>query len=164
MKNIAKIGVTAGIIALVASAAAAQPRYRDRDRDDGIDTEDVITGVAIVGGVAAIAAALDRDNRNYGPRGRYRYRDAYRNAVNACAYEAERFGRGGVRVNDVDRRGQNRYRVKGMIRAGYGLRYDRWGSEYRRWGQDRNRNRYFACTARGNGRVLDFDLSGRDIW
>jgi hypothetical protein len=163
MKRIAKLSMVGGALALVASAALAQPRYRDRD-DDDIDTEDVIAGVAILGGIAAIAAAVDRDSRSYGYRGRHRYREAYRNAVKACAFEAERFGRGGVRVNYVDRRGQNRYRVKGMIQRGYGMRYDRWGAEYRRWGMDRSRNRYFACTARGNGRILDFDLSGRDIW
>jgi hypothetical protein len=165
MKRIAKFSMLGGALAMMASAAVAQPRDRDRDRDrDDIDTEDVITGVAILGGIAAIAAAIDRDRRSYGYRGRFRYRNAYRNAVNACAFEAERFGRGGVRITYVDRRGANRYRVKGIIRRGFGMRYDRWGSEYRRWGMDRSRNRYFACTARGNGRILDFDLSGRDIW
>jgi hypothetical protein len=153
----------AGLVALVSTSALAQSRYRDRD-DDDIDTEEVIAGVAILGGIAAIAAAVDRDDRSYGRSGRYRHREAYRNAVNACGAEAERFGRGGIQINYVDRRGQGRYRVKGLIRRGYGTSYNRWGSEYRRWGQDRSRNRYFACTARGNGRILDFDLSGRDIW
>jgi hypothetical protein len=141
-----------------------QDRHDRHDRRDNVDAGDVITGVAILGGIAAIAAASDRDGRYYGRNGRHRYRNDYRNAVNACGHEAERYGRGGVQITYVDRRGENKYRVKGMIRAGYGTRYERWGAERSRWGCVRNRNRYFSCTARRNGRVTDFDLNGRDIW
>jgi len=139
--------------------------WRDRhDRHDNDDSGAIIAGVAILGGVAAIAAASDRDDRVYGRGGRNRYRNDYRNAVNACGSEAERYGRGGVRVTYVDRRGASRYRVKGMIKRGFGSNYSRWGADRSRWGADRRRDRYFACTARGNGQVIDFNLNGRDIW
>ena len=154
--------VAAAALTIAPTASVGQERHRDRDRHN--DRDAIIAGVAILGGIAAIAAASDRDGRRYGGSGRYRYRQHYRNAVNACGAEAERFARGGVQITDVRRRSENKYRVKGMIRAGYGMRYDRWGSQRSRWAADRSRPRYFACTARGNGRVTDFDLNGRDIW
>jgi hypothetical protein len=109
----------------VSFAAPADAQYRDRSRyydryDRGIGASDIITGVAIIGGIAAIASALDRDGYRYGYGNRYRYRDNYRDAVNACGYEAERYGRGRVSITDVDRRG-NGYRVRGVIAGSTGL-------------------------------------------
>jgi hypothetical protein len=161
-------GLAAG--AMVATSSVGLAQYQDRNRHDRHDRHDndntgaIIAGVAILGGVAAIAAASDRDSRQYGRGNRWRYRDDYRNAVNGCANEAERYGRGGVQVTYVDRRGNNKYRVKGMIKRGFGTSYTRWGGDRNRWGRDRSRDRYFSCTARSNGRVTDFDLNGRDIW
>ena len=149
-----------------ASPAAAQTWDRYGRRDRGIDAGDVIAGVAVLGGIAAIVSALGRDGNRYGYDYRSRYRDDYTNAVNSCAYEAERYGRGGrVSVTDVDRRGYNSYRVRGVIDAGYGYgdygrygrsdRYDRYGGGYGRYDQ----RVAFACTARSNGRVTDFDTN-----
>ena len=174
MKGITKFltGAAAAAALTVSAAAPAQAQYR-HDRDRGIDAGDIITGVAVIGGIAAILGAFDRDGGRYGYDNRYRYRDGYENAVNACAIEAERFGRGQVQVTDVDRRGNDRYRVEGVIQAGYGgydrrydSRYDRrYDSRYDRYDR-RSYGRYdqrveFECTARGNGRITDFDIDRR---
>ena len=163
--------IAGAAVAAVASVSLAAPadaqRYRHRDHD-GIDTGDVIAGVAILGGIAAIASAMDRDGRSYGYNNRYRYRDDYRNAVNACAYEAERYARGGrISITDVDRRSSRSYRVRGVI-DGFGGGYGR-GDRYDRYDRYDRRDRYdrggyggrtaFACTARNNGRVTDFDVN-----
>ena len=159
------LGTAAAVLAVAAAApASAQYRYDDRyDRRDGIDTSDIVTGVAVLGGIAAILSAFDRDGGRYGYDNRYRYRDGYSLAVNSCGSEAERYGRGRVRITDVDRRSNDRYRVEGVVESGYGgydTRYDRGydrrydGREYARdYGGER-----FTCTAYGNGRIAEFRL------
>jgi hypothetical protein len=164
MKNVSKFVTGAAAAALVtltaAAPAEAQRYYGDRYRhyDRGIDAGDVITGVAILGGIAAITSAISRDGSSYGYGNRYRYRDNYRDAVNACGYEAERYGRGGrVSVTDVDRRGSG-FRVRGVV-GGYGGGYGYGGYDrYDRY------NRYdaqtvFTCHTDRYGRVRDFDVN-----
>lgn len=169
-------GAAAAALAIVSTAVPAEARgYRDRD---GIDAGDVIAGVAIVGGIAAIASALSRDRYDYdgygyGHRYRDRYRGGYSNAVNACAYQAQRYSRGQVRIVDVDRRGGDRFRIRGVIESGYGGydRYDRYDrhdhyDRYdRRGGYDRyDRGRSFTCTARGSGRIQSFRFARGYGW
>jgi hypothetical protein len=180
MKKISKVvtGAAAAAVMSVSFAAPADAQYRYRDRyDRGIDAGDIITGVAILGGIAAISSALQRDGYQYGYNNRYRYRDAYSQAVNACGYQAERYGRGGrISVTDVNRRGSG-LRVRGVIDAGYngGYGYDRgYGYDDRRYGYDNRRygygdrysgyNRYgaqtvFTCHTDRYGRVRDFDVN-----
>ena len=151
-------GVAAAALAVTAPPPAqAQTRDRYRDRDRGIDAGDIITGVAVVGGLAALIAALDGGNdryrydRGYGyDRSGYGY-DRYglgspEAAVNACGRQAQRFGRN-IRITDLDRT-NGYYRVRGRI--------DRVDYDYGRWnrGYDVDRER-FTCYARGN-RVYDF--------
>ncbi len=172
MKAVGKLLVGAAAAAMMTvSAAPAQAqwggRYDDRyyGRDRGIDAGDIITGVAIVGGIAAILGAINNDGSRYGYANRYQHRDYYRNAVNACGHEAQRYARGGrVQVIDVDRAGGNRYVVRGVVeQGGYGG-YDRYYNRYDRY--DRN-GRYgggygrtgFSCYAHANGRVLDFNVN-----
>lgn len=172
MKGITKFltGAAAAAALTVTAAAPAQAQSWDRRDRDGIDVGDIVTGVAVIGGIAAILGAFDRDGGRYGYDDRYRYRDGYQTAVNACAYEAQRYGRGGqVQITDVDRRDNNRYRVEGVIDAGYGSygRYDRgydrgYDRRYdRRYDRGYNQRVEFECTARGNGRVTDFDIDRR---
>ena len=170
-------GAAAAAALTVGAAAPAQAQSWDRYRDrGGIDAGDIITGVAVVGGIAAILSALGRDRNRYGTYGYETgygndYRNDYRNAVNACAYQAERYGQGQVSVTDVDRRGYNSYRVSGVIQADYNRggydRYDRYGrsDRYDRYDRYGRSDRYgyarqvrFECTARANGRVTDFDM------
>ena len=207
-------GTAAAAALAVATPANAQIFGGGGYDRDGIDASDIVTGVAVLGGIAAIMSALNRDGGRYGYDSRYRYRNDYQNAVNACGYEAERYGRGGrVSVTDIDRRGSNSYRVRGVIDAGYDnygsygrsgsygrydARYDRSGSYGRydprydrsgsygrydsrydrsgsygrydprsdRYGRNGTYGRYdqrveFACTARSNGRITDFDIDRR---
>lgn len=185
-KTLAGAAAAAALTVTAASPAQAQIFGRDRHDRGGLDAGDIITGVAVVGGIAAILGAFGRDGDRYGYDNRYRYRDDYTQAVNACGYQAERYGQGGrISVTDVERRGSNSYRVRGVIDAGYAnygsygrydARYDRRDDRYGRYDprddrygrSDRygNYGRYdqrveFACTARSNGRVTDFDIDRR---
>lgn len=141
----------AAVVTVTAAAPAEAQRYRYRDR--GVDAGDVIAGVAIIGGIAAIASAIGRDNGRYGYGYGDRYRYGYQTAVNSCGYEAERAGRGQVRITDVDRTGNDRYRVRGVVEAGHNGYYDRYDRYDRSYGES------FTCTARGNGRVTNFRLN-----
>ena len=155
MKPISKIMTGAAAAALVSMAAAAPAEARHRYNHDRVDAGDVLGTVAIIGGIAAIASAVNRDGSSYGYGQRYRYRNGYTAAVNACGYTADRYGRGAVRITDVDRRG-NRFRVRGVVQSGGG--YDRYNG-YNRY--DRyDRNVGFSCTARANGRVTSFNWNG----
>ena len=151
-------GAAAAAVVTVSAAAPASAQYygrsyQGRHYDRGIDAGDIITGVAVLGGIAAIASALGREGGyGYGNR----YRDGYGAAVNACGYEAERYGRGGqISVTDVDRRGSYSYRVRGVIDSGGGYGYDRGGYGYNR-GYDNYGRSSFTCTARSDGRVTNF--------
>jgi hypothetical protein len=145
---------TAAVMSVSLAAPANAQYYPRRHYDRGVDAGDIIAGVAIIGGIAAIASAISRDGDRYGYWNRYRYRDNYRDAVNACGYEAERYGRGRVSITDVDRRG-NGYRVRGVI-DGYD-RYDGYG-RYDRY--DRYDSRVgFTCWTDYYGRVRDFDVN-----
>ena len=187
-KYLAGAAAAAAITVTAASPAQAQI-FGGNNRNGGIDTGDIITGVAVIGGIAAILGAFNRNGngRTYGSE--YAYRDGYQNAVNACGYEAERYGQGGrVSITEVERRGSESYRVRGVIDAGYNNNqrygsYDRYGrradarydrrydaqydrrydAQYDRYGRAGTYGRYnqrmeFACTARADGRVRDFDL------
>ncbi len=74
MKTISKtlLGAAAGLAVAVASATPAMAQDRHRDRDDGIDAGDVIAGALIIGGIAAVAGAIDNDRDDYRDRN---YRD-----------------------------------------------------------------------------------------
>lgn len=174
MNTVSKLvtGAAAAALAIVSTAAPAEARdYRDRG---GIDAGDVIAGVAIIGGIAAIASALGRDRydydgygRGYGNRGRYQ--NGYNHAVNACANEAQRVGRGQIRIVDVDRSNSDRFRVRGVIESGYGYGDDRYGRYGGYDGYDRrydsnDRGRSFTCTVRGNGRIQSFRLARGYGW
>ena len=205
-KYLAGAATAAAITLTAASPAQAQIFGRDPyGRNRGVDVNDIVTGVAVLGGIAAITRAFGRDGGQYGYDNRTRYRNDYTQAVNACGYQAERYGQGGrVSVTDIDRRGSNSYRVRGVIDAGYGSygsnagygrddrygrydpradrygrydpRYDRDGRYDARYDRDdrygrndrygSNYGRYdqrveFACTARGDGRITDFDIDRR---
>lgn len=164
--------VAAGALALT----SATPAMARDHRDGGISTGDVIAGAVIIGGIAAIAAAIgnDRDDNRY--RDNYRYRDQRgygygdrwqargnpRAAVERCINAVERDARrAGYRfadvtqIRDVD---DTRYgwRVRGNLVVdgnGYGGRYDRY-DRYSRSDSGR-----FDCRI-DRGRVYDIDYSG----
>ena len=165
MKKFLLAGAAAAVAAVSAAPASAQYRYDDRyDRRGGIDAEDIAVGVAVIGGMAAILNAFDRDGGRYGYDNRYRHRDSYSAAVNSCGMQAERYGRGQVRITDVDRRSSNRYEVEGVIEGGgnyggYGG-YDRgYGGRYDpRYGNNNDYGERFTCVAYSNGRIAEFRM------
>ena len=179
-KTLAGAAVAAAMTVTAASPAQAQIFGRDRYDRGGIDAGDIITGVAVVGGIAAILSAFGRDGDRYGYDNRYRYRNDYQAAVNACGYEAERYARGGqVSVVDVDRRGYDSYRVRGVIDAAYGSygsygnygRYDRryddrYGRYDNRYGRYDNRygrydNRYDRYGYGNYNQRVEFSCTAR---
>ena len=141
--------IASGVLGSDAVTAEGWRRHRHRD---GIDAGDVLAGVLIVGGIAAIASAAsnsqrNRDYRDDRYRNDYRYRsgdDSYRyrqgdnrytsgsgidNAVNMCVGAIER----DVRVDTVDSvdRDASGWLVTGTIYNGDG----------------------FSCRIDGSGRV-----------
>jgi hypothetical protein len=155
MTRIAKLLVGAGAAAMLVAGAASPAdaqyyRYRPYRHDNAAG---IVAGIAVLGGIAAIASAANRD-RAYG-YGYDTYRSYYSYAVNACGAEAQRIGRGRVRIDEVNRVGGDRYRVTGSVdgydRYGYD-RYDRYYGGYRS-------DERFTCFAFGNGRIQDFRFS-----
>jgi len=187
IKTIAKGGIATASVGAMALAGATPAQARD---GDGISVGDVIAGAVIIGGIAAIASASNRDrDRDYYRDGRY-YRDgnyyrdgrdyrqnqwsqrgnprgAVERCVNAARQDARRYGYNYAQVTDIRDVDDTRYgwRVKGkiMVDGNYrGGRYDRYG--YR----DRD-NRYQRWNDRDNGnftcyvergRVTDVNFSG----
>lgn len=104
MKAIAGLAGAALLAVAAAGPAEAGHRWRDRDR---VDTDDVIAGVVVVGGIAALAAAIGDNKR--------RKQDA---AVGACAREAEYRAEG--RLSEVlgVRKRRGYYTVEGLLEEG----------------------------------------------
>ena len=171
MSKTTKALVGAAAAAAIAASSATPAMAK------GIDVGDVIAGAVIVGGVAAVASALDNDGRGrtYGYPYDNRYGDP-RSAVEQCVYAAERSASrrsyGGADVTDIRSVDRNRrgYTVRGRVAVntlGRGWRYgDRtygrgWDNDYRGW-NDRLRG-YDAGTFRCRyeyGRVTDLDFNG----
>ena len=124
------VAAAAAMIAGSLSAPADARRWHHRHHNDGIDGGDVIAGVAVVGGIAAIASAIGSNNRQK--------QDA---AVDTCAEEAE--GRANADLSEIlhveKRKGY--YTVEGLLGA------DGAGAPTS-----------FTCTVR-NGRIYSMRLS-----
>lgn len=115
---------------------------------NGIDTGDVLAGVLILGGIAAIASAASQNNRdqreprdepyrqndNSGPRFESQGLDR---AADMCLREVERDNRV-ARVEGVERTGDG-WRVEGTLDGG----------------------RNFSCTIDNNGRIGTVDLDAK---
>jgi hypothetical protein len=161
------------------AVASATPAFaNDRHRDRGIDAGDVIAGALIIGGIAALASAVDNGRDRYDRRYRdrdYRYGDridrryadrgnavrAVERCIRAAERRAERFS--GSRANvyeirDVDRE-RGGFEIKGRIavqdRYRGGGRND-YRRNYRNTGWDEGR---FTCEIH-RGRVVDVDFRG----
>jgi hypothetical protein len=161
--------VAAGAMALTSAAPAFA---RDRDRDNGISTGEVIAGAVILGGIAAILSSSGNKDRNYRDRNYRGYDNDYnrgydrnnrynnngynngngRRAIERCVRAAERDARrGGYRyanvtqIRDVD---NTRYgwRVKGRIEVQGAPGY-------------RGDSGKFTCDL-SRGRVVDLDFRG----
>lgn len=170
----------AGMMAATAVPAQANDRY-DR-RGDGIGVGEVIAGVAILGGLAAILSSGNRDRGgSYGYDEPY-YNNGYNNGYDQQSYggsraavqqcvaatqnEARRYGQGRVQITDITDIDRNRggYTINGRLQVqdynqgyynrGYGNRYD---SRYDN--RARVDNGSFRCKVR-YGRVVDVNIRG----
>ncbi len=191
MKTLSKalVGtVAAGAMALSSATPAMADSYSQRDRG-GIGVGEIIAGALVIGGIAAVASAAsrnDRDVRGYGydyDNGRYNNNDRNygyggnpRQAIQQCVSAVERaagrrsYGRADVTdVRDV-KNTRYGYEVKGRVAVNQSGRnwrqgdsnYGRgWGGDYRGWNQ--NLRGYdsgsFKCKFE-RGRVVDIDFSG----
>lgn len=187
IKSLAKGGIAAASLGAMALAGAAPAAARDH-RDGGISAGDVIAGAVIIGGIAAIAAAVgnDRDDRRYHDHYRYRddyrYRDSYRyrdrygyndhwrvrgnprSAVERCVNAVERDARrAGYRFADVTQiRDVNDTRYGWRVRGNLVVDGQRGGwdrYDRRGWGYDRGDSGRFDCRIE-RGRVDYIDYSG----
>jgi len=116
MNTLSKAMLTsiAGPLLVTAMPAHAHGYPRDRDR---IDAGDVIAGALIIGGIAAIASAANKERRwRGGYDDRYATRDAVDQCVRAAQRQANRYG-GWARVTDVTRidRVGDGYVVRGRL-------------------------------------------------
>lgn len=139
----------AAVVAYDAQAGNANGWRHRRYRDDGIDAGDVIAGILIIGGIAAIASAASRDRDE--PRRRYPADPGYRSrddrydssgigrAVDMCVAEIER---GRERVANIDNaaRDASGWRVSGELEGGDS----------------------FTCRIGSDGHIRDVDISYRD--
>ncbi|HEY6816649.1 MAG TPA: hypothetical protein VI168_14010 [Croceibacterium sp.] len=64
MKTLSK-ALVGTVVAGAMAMGSATPAFAQRDRDDGIDTGDVIAGALILGGIAAVVAATNGNDRGY---------------------------------------------------------------------------------------------------
>jgi len=129
--------------------AAHYRRYRHRN--NGVDTGDIIAGILVLGGIAAIASAAGRDDdRPYRERAnvpdRERGREADRSfesrgisrAVDMCMEEIER-GRDRVASVDEAVRNAQGWYVSGALESGHA----------------------FTCRIGNDGRIDQVDVAGR---
>ena len=103
MRTIAALAAAALVATAVAAPADARHRRHHRHHDN-VEAGDVVAGVAIVGGIAAIASAIGENNRMK--------QDA---AVDECTAEAEsRLGGPVDEILGVTKR-KGYYTVKGVV-------------------------------------------------
>lgn len=174
----------AGAMAITAVTPASARDYDRHDRD-GISVGEVIAGVAILGGIAAIASSIGNNRDRYDSRyyrdGRYGYyngtpRDAVAQCVNAVRSDARRYGYNYARVTeirDVDDT-RNGWKIKGRLevdgsrgyydwrdRGGYydrGYYSNRYGYGYDRYDRGADRGSFTCYTDRG--RIADINYRG----
>lgn len=96
----------ASLLLTVATPAAARGRHHHRHHDD-VDAGDVVAGVVVAGGIAALVSAIGEAKRAK--------QDA---AVDRCSAEAE--GRTGGRVSEILHVGKRKgyYTVEGALDRG----------------------------------------------
>lgn len=167
--------------AATAMAVATPAQARD---GDGIDAGDVIAGAIIIGGIAAIASAIDNDGDRYDRRDRrydrnndrrysgyYGHRMTPRAAVEQCITAAQQrasyYGRARVtEITDVDRERRG-YDIEGRIVVNEGRRGQRWNTRYDRndrrgrYGRRNIDNGRFDCRVR-DGRIDRLRVRGLD--
>ncbi len=161
LPRLATFAAAAAAISLAASPVAAKDRWHGH-RGGGIDAGDVLAGVLIIGGIAAIAGAASKSNRDRDYREDSRYPEPYRgsypqeryedrgnygdpgrsyngggidNAVNMCTDQVERGRERVASVDNASRTGQG-WQISGQLEQGGG----------------------FSCEIDNDGRIRDIDI------
>lgn len=124
----------AALIASAAAAPASAQYYPYPPAQSPIVNEIARAGAVAADAIGAVTYAMQGT--------------ADRLAVNACAAQAQRYGR--PSIGEVYPKGRNSLRVKGVIEPG--AQYGAWGTVYSRDFQRRS----FTCTVRFDGRVTKF--------
>ena len=157
--RLATCAAAAAAISMGSSTGAARDHWH-RHRGGGIDAGDVLAGVLIIGGIAAIAGAANKANRDreyrdyprdpepyrgypgdrYEDRGNYRDSGRYSagaidNAVGMCTDEIERGRERIASVDNASRTGQG-WQIAGQLEQGGG----------------------FSCEIDNDGRIRDIDI------
>ena len=159
--RLAAFVTSAAAFSLVATPALARPwgwgGYHHRDR---VDAGDVITGILIIGGIAAIASAAsnakkqeryerrerderydreDRYEQDYGrdDRPQWQQGTGINGAINRCLSEVGRGDGQNAQVDAVNRDGDG-WRVQGRASGGD-----------------------FTCSIDGDGRIRNVEVNGR---
>lgn len=170
----AAVLASAAVLSMVATPAMARPRgwgggwggwgggWGHRHHD-GIDGGDVLAGILIIGGIAAIASAASSNNKARRAEPEYRYPDppvrqdqrgyagnddrpqwnegtGINGAINRCIDEVSRGKTGVDTVDSVNRDGEG-WRVQGKVTSG----------------DD------FTCSVDGDGRIRQVAIAGRAI-
>jgi hypothetical protein len=89
-----------------------------RGRNRGVDGGDILAGILILGGIAAVASAATSNSRNRDRADdRYSYDDDVRSASNQCGAAAAAQSGFGARVERIDNvvRDGNGWRVEGLV-------------------------------------------------
>ena len=126
--------IAAASLVATGFSVPAEARGRHWRHHDNVDAGDVVAGVALVGGIAAIASAIKSNNRQR--------QDA---AVDDCAREAESRADGRVSAIVSVHKSKGYYTVEGVVDGGPGS----------------GGGLSFLCTVR-NHRIYAFDTGGGD--
>lgn len=174
------IGAGAAAAALVSMSAPAQARDAHYKKDK-VSAGEVIAGVAILGGIAAVLASngkkdryddryYDRNDRRYDGYGHNRNRKySKRAAINKCIRNVERrssrYNRS--KVTDVAQVKRTRYGYKVKGKLVVRDRYNNRGRDSRHIGYNGYDRGYdkgrFTCYVE-NGRVVDVRYKGLGNW
>ena len=127
-------GILAASLVATGFAVPAEAKRRHWRHHDNVDAGDVVTGVAVVGGIAALASAIRSSNR--------RRQDA---AVDDCAREAESRVDGRVSAIVSVHKSKGYYTVEGVVDGG----------------PQSGGGHSFLCTVR-NHRIYAFDTGGAE--
>jgi hypothetical protein len=145
MKTICK-ALAKGAIATVAAGAmavsSASPAFAEHRDRDGISAGDVIAGALVIGGIAVIASAASKNNRDYDSRdGDYRYDRAgygsYDNNGGYGRYDRDEYRRGNARqaieqcVRTAERQASRYSYGRADVTDVRDIRETRWGYEVR---------------------------------
>lgn len=136
--------------------------HRRHHRDDGVSAGDVFAGLLILGGIAAIASAASKNDKDKRAERDYRYNEP---ETDSRDYDNGWSGGSGDRsasraMNDAVETCVSAVEREGQVDEVYGAQ--RNGSGYQVSGRLSNGDE-FACATGDGGRVTDLTVDGREL-